>query len=362
MITKILSEGFKGLSFAQDLKQFNLFCGKNGVGKSARTEALAIAVMGYNPRDQKKRPGDIVATHGAGDEFVVGFVIETDNIAQTFSRRFKKTDKGGTMDCYCNKTPQKASQVEATLFKIGNPRVFDLAAFNALSDAGKIGRLFELFPPSIDVAELEEKILKADELESRLNADLKAIKSTIERLTKERSEIDVSGTVAELQADIKAKETALEEAQGQLKEIEAEARQKSLFDEQKRQAEAKAKADAEEAVRKAQAAQDAAIQRERERMEAEKQQIQKQHAIDRQKAIEEAIKKERAEKAEKYIEVAKQINSPVAVPEPCDCSEFVAGLEKIKATMERAGCQSCAASIVLKALIAKYRRKEAVGC
>lgn len=351
MITKILSEGFKGLSFAQDLKQFNLFCGPNGVGKSARTEALAIAVMGYNPRDQKKRPGDIVATHGAGDEFVVGFQIETDNLAQTFSRRFKKTDKGGTMDCYCNKTPQKASQVEATLYKIGNPRVFDLAAFNALSDAGKIGRLFELFPPSIDVAELEEKILKADETESRLNADLKAIKSTVERLTKERSEIDVSGTVAELQADIAAKEKALEQAQGQLKEIEAEARQKSLFDEQKKQADAKAKAEAEEAVRKAQAAQEAALEREHDRMEAEK-----------FKAVEEAIKKDRAEQLEKNKTLLQEMKAAAPVQQvtpPQTDNSLLADLEKIKATMERAGCQSCAALIVLKALIAKYRRKEA---
>ena len=349
MITKVMVQGFKGLSFEQPLTQYNLFVGPNGVGKSARTEALTIAVMGYNSRDQKKRPLDIVATHASGDEFVVGFEIEEDDLKQTFSRRFKKTESGGVMECYCNKQKQKKDQVAATLLKLGDPKVFDLAAFNALSDAGKIGRLFELFPPAIDVADLEEKIQKAADKESQLAGDLKAIKSTIERLTKERSEIDVSGTVAEIQADIAAKEKALEEAQGQLKEIEAEARQKSLFEEQKRKDEAQARADAEEASQRAQEDQRRAIQEAVAKDRAE--QVAKVGA---------EIKKERAEKAEKIIEVAKDINSPVAALEPsktadCDCSDLLDGLEKVRTAMERAQCSTCAGMIVLKSLIRKYQ-------
>ena len=349
MITKVMVQGFKGISFETPLKQYNLFVGPNGAGKSARTEALAIAVMGYNPRDQKKRPGDIVATHGTGDEFVVGFEIENDGIKQVFSRRFKKTESGGVMECYCNKQKQQAKQIEATLYKIGNPRVFDLAAFNALSDAGKIGRLFELFPPAIDVADLEEKIQGVADKESQLAGDLKAIKATTARLTKERSEIDVSGTVAEIQADIAAKEKALEEAQGQLKEIEAEARQKSLFEEAKRKQDAQAKAEAEEAARKAQEAQKLAIQEAVAKDRAE------QVAM-----VDAEIKKERAEKAEKIIEVAKEINSPVAALEPsktvgCDCSDLLDGLEKVRTAMERAQCSTCAGMIVLKSLMRKYQ-------
>lgn len=54
MIKKILAHNFKGLSFEQPLEQYNLFLGPNGTGKSARSQGLTLAIMGYLPSDAKK--------------------------------------------------------------------------------------------------------------------------------------------------------------------------------------------------------------------------------------------------------------------------------------------------------------------
>ena len=86
MITNIIAKEFKGLTFEQPLEQYNLFYGPNGIGKSARTQALALAVMGYNPTDQMKRPSDIIAAHCPGDKFAVGFQKVVNDVEQTFSR------------------------------------------------------------------------------------------------------------------------------------------------------------------------------------------------------------------------------------------------------------------------------------
>ena len=48
-IAKIFGQDFKGLKFEQELSHLNLFIGPNGVGKSARCNALMLAVMGYIP-------------------------------------------------------------------------------------------------------------------------------------------------------------------------------------------------------------------------------------------------------------------------------------------------------------------------
>ncbi|MBF0396564.1 MAG: hypothetical protein HQK78_07310 [Desulfobacterales bacterium] len=46
MIEIVKADGLKGLpKFEQPLKRLNLFIGKNGAGKSARSDALKLAVL-----------------------------------------------------------------------------------------------------------------------------------------------------------------------------------------------------------------------------------------------------------------------------------------------------------------------------
>jgi len=325
MLTKILTKDFKGISFEQDLGQYNLLLGPNGAGKSARTEALAIAIIGYNPKDAQKRPGDIFHTHASGDSWTVGIEIMRDGLPQKFSRTFKN---GGTVAqvVACNGKKLTQKQVEATLVRLGEPKLFDLGAFMDLSDQKQINYLFDLFPPQEDLGAIDEKIAELTMRDSKLRDKLKGIKSVIERLTAERSEIQVTGTLAEIKAEVERKVKDLEEAEKNLKEVEAQEREKAA----KEEAEKKAEADKAKAVKKA-------------KEEGEK------------------AGKEAAQKAEKK---ETQASEPIKVTgrgtsEPVRSPGILEDLDSLLVTLKKAGCEFCSAKIQVKALKLKYRGKEA---
>lgn len=356
MITAILADKFKGLSFTQPLGQYTLICGPNGKGKSARSQALAIAAMGYSPTDQKKRPGDILATHGVESEgeFSVGFQIEKNGIMQTFARKYKRTESGATHEAFCNKKKLTQAQIEKALFELGEPRVFDISSFMSLSDAKKIEYLFNLFPPDIDVADLEEKIQAAADNESALNAKLKGVIATIERLSSERAQLQqTSGTLAELQAEIAAKDKALQDAQEALREVEIKEREERIRRDTAEKARlAKEKADQE-------AAQQRAKNEELEKkVEAQQKELR--------------LAASRTQEVPRLISETDHLVPPVEAPSKAnievvfsDTGHFLQDLQTILRTLQEAGCKTCGAAIVVRSMITKYSRangrKEAVN-
>lgn len=356
MLTKILSKDFKGLSFTQDLEQYNLFLGGNGVGKSARSQALTLAIIGYLPSDGRKKPGDIFAIHSDnGKPFSVGFETNLDGVKQVFSRTFRNGD-GVSQDVACNKTKLKREQIERVLLELGDPRIFDLKDFIELSEQKKIDLVFSLFPPEKDLGNLEEELEAIAEKEKPANQEIKALELTISNLTKDRSEISIpAGTLAEVRKEITDKETAVAEAMAGLKEIEIKEREEKA----KADAEAKAKIEADRVKAKAEA--EAKKREEDNKKQAEK---------EKEKAVEAAEQKGREEgKAEAKIESqtanepATRAFKPGIVHEDLllwSSENVLADIFKIRETMERAGCGACSALIVVKTILAKYRsRKEA---
>ena len=356
MLTKILAKDFKGLSFTQELSQYNLFLGGNGVGKSARSQALTLAIMGYLPSDGKKKPGDIFQIHSHnGTPFSVGFETNLDGVKQVFSRTFRNGD-GVSQDVACNKEKLKQTQVEKILFQLGDPRIFDLKEFIELSEQKKIDLIFSLFPPEKDLGNLEEELEAIAEKEKPASQEIKALELTISNLTKARSEISIpAGTLAEVRKEISDKETTLADAMGALKEIEIKEREEKA----KADAEAKAKIEAERTQAKAEA--DAKKREEDIKKQAEK---------EKETAIKAAKEKGREEgKAEAKIEAqaGKEDSTltlkPVTVHEDLllwSSENVLNDITKIRETMERAKCGACSALIVVKTILAKYRsRKEA---
>jgi len=345
MIKAILAKGFKGLEFRQPLGQYNLFIGPNGVGKSARPQALTLSILGYLPSDGKKQATDIFKIHSHnGEPFTVGFVYSPPGI--TLESTFSRTFKDGTQIVACNGKKLKQTEIEKILYQHGDPRIFDLAEFIGMSDQKKIDFIFSLFPPEGDLGKIDEELEKIKNQESALKDKRTAKEILIKDLTKEKSEISIpAGTLAEVQKEISDKEQSRDEAQALLNEKEAQEREE------------KAKADAEARAKK--------------REEDNKKQAEKE----KKEAIEAAESKGREEgKAEAKIEAQAttgkaeptkiNTNPDGFVPAHGDFIQVNSGacrgdLERVLSIMEKTGCSSCAAIIVIKTLIGKYQGKEA---
>ena len=322
MITKIFATGFKGREIDQELGRYTLICGPNGSGKSARTQALTLACLGYLPQDQAKLPSVIHTTHASAGDMEVGVVVD----GKRFSRRYQEGKHEAFLDG--NKVPQKS--IEKVLFELGNPKVLDLRAFSDLSDAGKIDYLLALFPPDGDLKSVEEGLTALEDKEKKLRADLKSAKQVVERLTKERSVMELpAGTLAEVKAKIEETEKALSESQDELKEEEAKERERKAADQATKEAEEKAKTEAE------------------------------QKSIDAQKAKKETEGKGAVKPA--AFSVIGKATSPVPDANRLGFDDGIRkgieALEQVKHTLVKAGCRSCAALIVVNAEIRKLGKE-----
>ncbi len=234
MITKIMSRNFKGLSFDQEIDQYNLIFGPNGSGKSARSHALQLAIMGYIPSDQVKQPSAILAIHGSGEEMTVGFEAN----GKRLTRRVTMVNGTGRMETSINGKKISEKEVSRALIDMGDPQIFDLRAFNELSPNKKIEFLLERFPPADGLFKMDDNIARLEEKEKSLRADIRAAKQAIDRLNTERSSLNLpAGTLAEIQAEIKAKEKELEVSQEELKAKEKEEAAKKAAEEARIKAE-----------------------------------------------------------------------------------------------------------------------------
>ena len=244
MIARIHLRHFKGISADQEIGPYNLFVGRNGAGKSARTQALTIAILGYIP-GESKQPGAIFTTYASGPEMIVAF--ETDQ-GQRFARKFRQGEDGEAKQILSlNGKAITQHQLDRALLDMGNPRVFDLRAFTELSEQKKIEALLDLSPPSKDLQRVTQGIAESEERINRLRSDARAKKMVVEQLTGERASLQLpSGTLAEIQAEIAEKQKALMEAQAELTAAQV-AEQKRRDEEAAKEREKRA---AEEAARR----------------------------------------------------------------------------------------------------------------
>lgn len=257
MITEIKASGFKGMDFEQKLGSKNLIIGRNGTYKSARSAALMLLVLGYVPGVAKKND-EILSTFGNSDKLMVSGLIDKTR----FFRRFVRNKKGTVSQDFAinHRKATKAKWMEAML-TAGKPTVLDLgAAFLDLSDQKKIDYIFDLFPPSGDIAKISTDIENKQIDLNQSHADMREQESLIKNLTTARSEIELpAGTLPEIKAAIKKTTEDYRACAKQIAEIEKKEAEEAAVAKAKAEAEAKAKEEKEEAERKAAESEKAAV-------------------------------------------------------------------------------------------------------
>lgn len=221
MITHIKTKGFKGFDINDDIAHKTLFYGKNKTGKSTRGAAIALAIMGYIPFATKpsKNNADILNDYGTGDQLTVAVVCNDTE----FERHFYRTEKGVSQRLRVDKKKYSTADYAVAMANAGGPRIIDVNAFMSLSDQKKIDDLFNLFPPSANLKNLDSQIDKAKKEVSRLEKQEKADIAVVQRLTKSKTDLELpAGSLPEIQAEIKSLTDKVKEAQENLKQAEIE--------------------------------------------------------------------------------------------------------------------------------------------
>lgn len=211
MITRIYATGFKGLDFNQPLGLRTLIMGRVGSGKSSRSLALALLVTGGLPGTGIARTNaEIFKAVGSGDTLTVGMELDG---GKTFERTYR-CKKGGAIGCGYRidgePTPKNIFEMELDRQGIG---IADVAGFLALSDAKKVDELFRLFPPAGDVRGLNASISRAKERISQIEGDIKGKEQSCQSLATSIAELNLpAGTLPEVQAEIAKVEREHQEA------------------------------------------------------------------------------------------------------------------------------------------------------
>lgn len=215
MIHRIFAHGFKGLDFDQPLERRSIFTGKVGSGKSSRSLAVALLVTGALPNTGIARTNaEMFNAVASGDTLSVG--IETDE-GKTLERIYKRGKKGSVSCSFrIDSEPVPKNLFELELDHEGIC-IADVTSFHALSDAKKIDELFRLFPPKGDVRGINADMAKTRERISRIDADIKAREQSSRNLARAIADMDLpAGTLPEIQAEIARLEREYQEARDEI--------------------------------------------------------------------------------------------------------------------------------------------------
>ena len=340
MISSVSAKSFKGLpDFETKLERLTLLVGPNGAGKTARAHAICLAVMGFVPGMAKTNP-QIMATFGNGEKLVV----EVRKNGTRLSRGYFTQATGQVTEKF--QIDLKRASKEQYAVALGGVKMFDLGAFQKLSDQGKIDYVFNVFPPGEGFAELDNAIERTKAERNVLQKSIETLNATCARIHQQRAMIELpTGTLAEIKAQI-------QEAESQL----SMARQLA---EQHRLDLAKVKAREEEKLR--QEALEAERAAERERLKIAEQQRIKQ-AVDA--AHEQALLDEIYKTPVVAPDIARLVpeihNDPPPIefteaPAPFLTQSFRDSLRSILQTMQRTGCTACAAALVCRREIKKLQ-------
>ena len=325
MIAGIYAHNFKGATFTATLRGLTLVVGPNGAGKSARSQALQLAVLGYVP-GIGKRNGDIMDAFlsEGGKDLRAGITLES---GHKLERRFSRSRTGTvSMEMYSGGIKCKPDESARALADVA---VVDLSVFLGLSDARKVDELFRLFPPSGNVCDLAAKIEAQAKRIAALEREERDAASMVSNLTVRRSRIELpAGSMADKQNEIDKAEADLRQARADLEaERIAAAREEEQAAAEARRIEA---ARVEEQTRARQAQQPAPATAP----------MPSQGGTQHRPAPGYAGQPLRQEPA-----------SP-----PPTAPDVTAILERIQSAMDRAGCDVCAARMVIKRELAEARQ------
>ncbi|EMG36586.1 hypothetical protein PCS_02598 [Desulfocurvibacter africanus PCS] len=307
MITRVTGKNLKGQTFEQALAKRTLLVGPNGSGKTSRTLAALLAILGYMPGANKTPAGVFETFAGQGaSELFAG--IEVDG--KLLERGFRRQGSGTTTKLFkIDRMTAKADEFAASLAR-ADVSVVDLADFTAASDAKKIDWLFKLYSKGGNLAALDQQIEDKDALVKALDRKAREAEGTVSRLVAAKASVQLpAGTLAEKRAQIADREAQLEAARKALREAEIET----------------------------------ARQEEREKAQAtpEPAQTAQGDLLD--------------ESLHKVGEFMRENMQPAVAP----VLDPVASLHRIQDAMAKAGCSACAAGLVLKGELRRIQKEAA---
>ena len=222
MIESIRTKGFKGFDINEAVHDKTIYTGKNKSGKSSRSHAIALTILGYIPFAAKtnKKASDILNDFGVGDSMTTAITCN----GVEFERHFSRSREGAVSQrLRVDKKKVAAADYAVALSHAGNPKIVDVNDFMQLSDQKKIDLLFNLFPPDTDMKDIESKIDKAKQTVNELQAKERTLTSVIQRLTASKTEIQLpAGSLPEIRAGIEKLTKQVKDAQDSLKQIEIE--------------------------------------------------------------------------------------------------------------------------------------------
>ncbi len=318
MITRIKTKGFKGQDINEDVYPKTIYCGPNTSGKSTRAAALALAILGFIPFAAKtnKKASDIINDFGAGDTLTVAVVCNEVEFERHF---YRKEDGGVSQRLRVDKKKYSASDYAVAMSNAGCPRIVDVNDFISMSDQKKMDMLFDLFPPKANLKDLDSQIEKAKKTVTDLQAKDRASIAVVQRLTKSKGEIELpAGTLAEVQAEI-------ETLTGQVKTLQEEIKQAEIADAQEKVKE-QAKADAVKSVEASN--------------HVEKPEIQ----TDNSPGIVDFVQGRQPSSYPHFMKVYDEGNDPAV------------SIQKILDALNKSGCSICAAAIIAKHELKKFKK------
>lgn len=222
MIESIRTKNFKGFSIDEPVHPKTIYTGKNKSGKSSRSHAIALTILGYIPFAAKtnKKASDILNDFGVGDSMTTAITCN----GVEFERHFSRSGEGAVSQrMRVDKKKVSATDYAVALSHAGNPKIIDVNDFMQLSDQKKIDLLFTLFPPDADLKGLESKIDKAKQSVNELQGNERTFLSVIQRLTASKTEVELpAGSLPEIRAGIEKLTIQVKAAQDNLKQIEIE--------------------------------------------------------------------------------------------------------------------------------------------
>lgn len=217
MIEHVRTVGFKGFDIDEDVPEKALYIGPNKKGKTTRSMAIALALYGYIPfSNVGKRPGDILDSFGQSS-LIVSVKIK----GKEFARKFSRNKKGVVSQVLQYEGKRVAADNFAIMLsKAGSPKIADVAGFMKQSDAKMVDTLFEIYPDDT-LSTIDSEIAEAKEDISRIEKKIDGAESTVVRLTKSKSEIEMpSGTIATVKDEIKSVDSKIADLEKQIKDAE----------------------------------------------------------------------------------------------------------------------------------------------
>lgn len=211
-ITKIHAVNFKGQTFSENLTDKTLFIGKNFKGKSARTDAIRLALLGFLPELGKENKATFALSSGAHMgvrvEFDTGDVIERTwtlkgnsiTKSEVVPEQFKDVDLAVMLnsDAYFSLSDQKRIEYVFGLVDMAGvwtpvgiaQRVLDKVPTMAHAQEGQISLLDSLNNlPGVTTVQawVDAALAKVTETYKTAAADVKRKEATIQQLTASRS-------------------------------------------------------------------------------------------------------------------------------------------------------------------------------